>query len=183
MKLDELKKNMTLLEHVLEKTDNEIKIDVKASQTAQKSILKKYRKGILSNAILAVVFTFMLIGKVNQVAFPTYLLIYMISFLTVAAVWYSFLYIKFKRLNVSLLSPRKLFAEVTKIRIYTISGEAVSVVFLAVFFTLFLPNLITVNPLAFWLVVITLAVGLISTGIFYMPKYIRLFNDLTTVKE
>ena len=183
MQIDELKKSMSLLDQLLSKTDTDIKIDIAASETAQKRILKKYRKGFTSPAILAVVFTLMWIGGVNTKAFPDYLRAYLIVYLLAATLWYVFLYVRFKRVNVSQLAPRQLFAETTRIKIYTISGEAVSLIGLAVFFGLFLPDLMTVNPLAFWLCVAILVCGLISTGIYFLPKYIRLFNELNTIKE
>lgn len=183
MQLDELKKSMSLLDQLLSKTNTDIKINVAASETAQNKILKKYRKGFTSTAILAVVFTAMWIGDVNSVAFPDYLCAYLIIYLSVATLWYIFLYVRFKRVNVAQLAPRIVFAESTRIKIYTISGEAVSVICLAVFFTLFLPDLMAVNPFAFWLCVATLVCGLISTGIYFLPRYIRLFNELNTIKE
>lgn len=183
MQIDELKKSMSLLDQLLSKTDTDIKINVAASETAQNKILKKYRKGFTSTAILAVVFTLMWIGDVNSKAFPDYLRLYLIIYLSAATLWHIFLYVRFKRVNVSQLVPRKLFAETTRIKIYTISGEAVSMICLAVFFTLFLPDLMTVSPLAFWLCVATLVCGIISTGIYYLPRYIRLFNELNTIKD
>ena len=88
-----------------------------------------------------------------------------------------------KKINVSQLTPSRLFVKTTRLKIYTFSGEAIAAIGLAVFFTLFLSDLIKVSPLAFWLCVITLTVGFIRTAVYFLPKYIKLYNTLNTVKE
>ena len=183
MQIEELKKNMSLLEHVLAKTDTKIKINVAASETAQKKILKRYRQGIISCTVLAVVFIIAWMGKGIFQSFQPYQRGFLAIYLTMAAVWYIFLYIKLKKINVAQLTPSRLFLKTTRLKIYTFSGEAVSVIGLAVFFTLFLSDLITVSPLAFWLCVITLAVGFIRSAVYFLPKYIELYNNLNTVAE
>ena len=183
MQIEELKKNMSLLEHVLAKTDTDIKINVKASETAQKKILKRYRHGFISCAVLAVVFIISCFGKSVFQSFQPYQRGFLAIYLTMGALWYMFLYIALKRINVSQLKPSSLFIKTTRLKIYTFSGEALSVIGLAVFFTLFLSDLITVSPLAFWLCVITLAVGFIRSVVYFLPKYIELYNRLNTVAE
>ena len=54
MQLDELKKNMSKLDKVLDKTGSDIKINVAASETAQTKILKKFRQVMTNCAMLAV---------------------------------------------------------------------------------------------------------------------------------
>lgn len=183
MQIEDLKKNMSLLEHVLAKTDTDIRINVAASETAQKKILKRYRQGFISCGILSVVFILSWVGKGIFQSFQPYQRGFLSVYLTMGAVWYIFLYITLKRINVSQLTPSSLFIKTTRLKIYTFSGEAISVIGLAVFFTLFLSDLITVSPLAFWLCVITLAVGFIRSAVYFLPKYIELYNRLNTVAE
>ena len=183
MQIEELKKNMSLLEHVLAKTDIDIKINVAASETAQKKILKRYRHGFISCAVLAVVFIIAWIGKGVFQSFQPYQRGFLAIYLTMAAIWYIFLYITLKRINVSQLTPSRLFVKTPRLKNYTLSWEAVSVIGLAEFITLFLSDLITISPLAFWLCVITLAVGFIRSAVYFLPKYIELYNRLNTVAE
>ena len=183
MQIEELKRNMSLLEHVLAKTDSEVRINIKASETAQKKILKRYRQGFISCAVLAIVFIIAWMGKGVFQSFQPYQRGFLAIYLTMAAVWYIFLYIALKRINVSQLTPSRLFVKTTRLKIYTFSGEAVATIGLAVFFTLFLSDLISVSPLAFWLCMITLAVGFIRSAVYFLPKYIELYNKLNTVAE
>lgn len=183
MHIEELKKNMTLLEQILAKTNTDIKINVKASETAQKKILKRYRQAFICCAVLAVVFILAWMGEGVFQSFQSYQRGFLAIYLTMCAVWYIFLYITLKKINVSQLTPSRLFVKTTRLKIYTFSGEAVSAIGLAVFFTLFLSDLITVSPLAFWLCVITLAVGFIRSAVYFLPKYIEFYNKLNTVAE
>lgn len=183
MQLDELKKNMSTLEQVLAKTNSDITIDVSASENAQTKILKKYRQAFTSTAILTIVFALSWIGNVNSLAFPVHIRAFLVIYLAIASIWYIYMYFKLKKVDISRLAPAKLFSETTSIKLYTLSGEVVSGIALAVFFTLFLPNLSTISLLAFWLCVIALALSLILSISYFWPKYIKLFRDLNTIKE
>ena len=68
-------------------------------------------------------------------------------------------------------------------QIYALSGEVVSGIALAVFFTLFLSNLNTISSLAFYLCITTLVLALILSLCYFWPKYIKLFRDLNAIKE
>ena len=80
MKLDELKKNMSTLGQVLAKTNSDIKINVSSSETAQAKILKKFRQIMTSCAILAVVFTAMIIGGISPHKFSIHLKICLVAY-------------------------------------------------------------------------------------------------------
>lgn len=183
MQIEEMKKSMSVLEQLLAKTNTDIKIDVAASETARKKILKRYRQGIISSGVLALVFMISWLGKGIMQSFATYQRAFLAIYLAAAALWYLFLYIKLRQINVSQLSPIKLLEKSTRLKIYTFSGEAVATIGLAVFFALFTPDLLEVSPLAFWMCIITLAVGLTSSAVFYLPKYFRLFSELNSIKE
>lgn len=182
MQLDELKKSMSTLEQVLAKTSSDININVEASETAQKKILKKYRQSFTATAVLAVVFAASWIGNVNPQAFPAHIRAFLVIYLVIATVWYVFMYLKLKRVDIGSLAPAKLFSATTTIRLLTLTGEIVLGIGLAVFFTLFLPNLLSVRPLAFWLCVAALALSCLWGICYLWPKYIRLFHDLNTIK-
>lgn len=182
MQLNELEKNMSLLDQVLAKTNTEIKINVVASKSAQNKILKKYLTGFISSAILAVVFTISWIGKGVFQSFQPYLRGFLAIYLTIAALWNLFLYLKLKNIKISQLAPSKLFAKTIQLKIYSLSGEVVAALGLAVFFSLFLSDLKAVNPFAFWMCVTGIIVALVSS-ISLLPRYIKLLNDLNTIKE
>ena len=181
MQLDELKRNMSVLDQVLSKTSTDIRIDVRASETAREKLMKRYRQNILSNSIIAIVFA----SQIGNSSFP--LPVLYVAFITaitgLAALWYIFLFIRLKDINISRMTPTRLFSETAKIKIMTLSGEVFFAIALAVFFTLLLSDLLVTSQLAFWLIIGCLAAG-IAGGIFYFwPRYIKLFRDLTTLKD
>ncbi len=182
MQLDELKKNMSTLDQILAKTQTEIKIDVKSSQTAQGKLLKHYRNSILANSILAIVFACQLPNPEFTTHLPKFYVAFIALIGAAATLWYIFLYMKLDKIKISQLSPTKLFSKTTKLKILTISGQMVSVVVLAVFFTLLLSHMLITNPLAFRLIIATLAFGLIWGAIYTWPRYIKLFRDLNSIK-
>ncbi len=183
MQLDELKKNMSVLEQVLARTNTEIKINVSASQSAQARILKKFRQGFTSCLILAIVFALMAIGNVNPVSFPLYLKIYVSSILAVGAVWYIYMYRKLKAINIAALTPSRLFAKTSTVRLLAVSGEIFFLICLAVLFTLLFQNAWAHNRVGFWATVVFLVIVIIYSIFHYYPKYIQLFRDLNSIKE
>ncbi len=183
MQLDDLKKSMSTLDQVLAKTNTDIKINVLASETAKSKILKKFRQGFTSCLILSIVFAAMALGNLNPHSFPTYLKIYLVVYLLIGAIWYIFMYIKLKKINIATLSPRELFTKTAKIRLLMISGEVFCVIGITILFTLLLPNAWDFNRIGFWCVIGTLVVAIIY-GIVHMgPQYIKLFRDLNSIKE
>lgn len=183
MQLDELKKNMSTLEQILAMTNSDITIDVSASENAQTKILKKYRQMFTATAVLAIVFTLSWIGNMNPPTFPVHIRAFLVIYLGIASLWYVYMYFRIKKINVSRLTPAKLFSETTSIKIYALSGEVVSGIALAVFFTLFLSNLNTISSLAFYLCITTLVLALILSLCYFWPKYFKLFRDLNAIKE
>ncbi len=172
-----------MVEHVLAKTNTDVKINVAASKTAQSRILRKYRQAILSSGVLAVVFMMAWLGNGMFETFHAYQRGYLAIFLTLATLWYIFLYVMMRRINVSRLTPLQLYKATTRMKIFTLCGEAFAAIGLAVFFALFTPDLYSAKPFAFWCVVILVGVGFASTVFYYLPKYLRLFNALTTVSD
>lgn len=182
MQLDELKKSMSTLDQVLAKTNTEIKINVSASETAQRKILKKFRQGFTSCLILAAVFAAMIAGGINQQSLSVNLQIYLLVYLLLASIWYMFLYRKLGKLNIATLPPAELFSKTANIRMLMLSGEIFFGIGLAILFTILIPNSWAVNPIGFWAMIATLAVAIILGVIYYWPKYIKLFRDLNSIK-
>lgn len=183
MELIELKKQMSVLEQVLSKTSAKIEVDVKTSSTAQVKILKKYRQAILNCAILAIVFACLWIGNVSPDKLPNFYKAFIVILCSGAAMWYTFLYQKLKNVKVAALSPARLISATTNIRILTLTGEIVSGIALAVFFTMLLTDMIVMSKLAFYLIIATLCGGLSYSALYFWPKYIKLFRDLNSIKN
>ena len=183
MQLDELKKSMSTLEQVLAKTNSDIKINVSASETAQTKILKKFRQGFISCLILAIVFAAMALGNLNPYSFPSYLKIYLVVYMTIAATWYIFMYLKLKNINIAALTPSKLFSKTANIRLLMISGEVIFGMGLVILFTLLLQNAWEFNHTGFWLTIATLIIAIIYGIVHMWPQYIKLFRDLNSIKE
>ena len=97
MQLDELKKICQKLDKVLDKTGSDIKINVAASETAQTKILKKFRQVMTNCAMLAVVFTAMIIGGFSPQKFTLQFKIYLVIYLLICAIWYGYLYFTLKK--------------------------------------------------------------------------------------
>lgn len=183
MQLEELKNSMSTLEQVLAKTNAEIKINVSTSRTAKVRILKKFRQGIISCAILAAVFAAAAIGNVNPASFPFGLKIYISVVLSIGAVWYSLMYRKLNRIDIAALSPAQLFSKTASLKIMVLSGEVFFGICLAVLFTLLFPTAWAYNRASFWTMSVALLCALIFSVLYYWPRYIRLFRDLNSIEE
>ncbi len=179
MKLDELKKNMSTLDQVLAKTNSDIKINVSASETAQAKILKKFRQIMTSCAILAVVFTAMIIGGISPHKFSIHLKICLVAYSLVCTIWYAYLYFKLKNINIAVLSPAQLFSKTANIRILMISGE----IFFGIVIGLLLIYALYSNPTALWALAYSFVVWIVVSVFHYWPQYIKLFSDLNSIKE
>lgn len=183
MELDELKKNMSTLEQILAKTNTDIKIDVAASETAQTKILKKFRQGFLSCLILAVVFAAGAIGGINPNSFPLGQKIYLVIYLLLGAVWYIFMYHKLRNINIAALPPAKLFSKTANIKMLMLSGEIFFIIGIVILFAMLFPTAWASNRVGFWAMIITLAGAVIYSVLHYWPQYIKLFQDLNSIKE
>lgn len=182
MQLDELKKYMSVLDQILAKTNTDIRIDIGASQNAQKKILKNYRLGFTSTAVLAIVFALQWITGAAIETFPSYLKAFLVVYLAVASLWYVFLYYKLRSISISTLKPAQLFSRVAAIKLLNIYGEIALLIALAVFFTLFVRERIISDTLTLCIFLGLLAVGIVFSALYTYPKYIRLFRELTTLK-
>lgn len=182
MQLEELKKNMSVLDLVLAKTSSDIKVNIAASETAQHKILKKYRQAFMSNLVLAVVFSCLWIGNVDPVKLLNMYKAYIAVMCAAASAWYLFLFMRLRKVEISLLTPKSLFSETTKIKILTLSGEVFFGLLLTVFFTLFLSEMFVTNQLVFVLIVGLLSVSLVWSVVYVWPRYIKLFRDLNSIQ-
>ncbi len=183
MNLDELKKSMSTLDDVLaQKSGDPINFDTKTCDTAQRKIMKQFRSGVLSCIIIAIVFLIAWNAGLGNDAFPLAYKLYMGIFLAVAAVWYGFLYLKTKKINIAIATPIQTMKQVASLRLYTLTGEIVLGMAIAVFFTLFLSNLWVVGPYRFWIVLTAIIVFIILLVTIFLPRTIRDFKNLTAME-
>lgn len=183
MQLNELKNSMSTLDQVLAKTNTDIKINVQTSQTAKTKILKKIRQSFTSCLILAVVFAAMIAGGINQLSFPVGLKIYLVVYLLLAGIWYIFLYLKLRRIDVATVAPAQLFSKTANFKMLMLSGEIFFGIGIVILFTLLFPSAWTFNRLGFWAMIATLTAAIIFSVVHFWPKYIKLFRDLNSIKE
>lgn len=183
MELDELKKSMSTLEQVLAKTNTDIKINVSASETAKSKLLKKLRQSFTACLILAVVFAAMIAGGMSQLSFPLGLKIYLVVYLMLAGVWYMFLYLKLRRIDVAAVAPAQLFSKTANFKMLMLSGEIFFGIGVVILFTLLFPRAWDFNRVGFWAMIATLAAAIIFSVVHYWPQYIKLFRDLNSIKE
>ncbi len=183
MELNELKKSMSTLDQVLAKTNTEIKINVSASETAKTKILKKLRLSFTHGFILAGVFAAMIARGINHPSFPVGLQIYLVVYLLLGGIWYIFLYLKLRRINVATYAPAQLFSKTANFKMLMLSGEIFFGIGLVIFFTLLFPSAWTFNRFGFWAMIATLAVSIIFNAVHYWPQFIKLFRDLNSIKE
>lgn len=182
MKFEELKANMSVLEQVLAKTAATVEIDTKVSETAQTKILKKYRRALLQCLILAIVFGCLWIGNVNPVKLPNMLKAFITILCGMAAIWYGVLYNMMKSIRISTMTPSEIISRTTRMKLLTLTGEICLDMALTVFFTLFLSEMLTTNTLAFWLTIVLLVIVLVFSILYFWPRYVRLFSELTSIK-
>ena len=182
MELSDLKKNMNVLEQVLAKSKEEIKIDVSASETAQTKLAKVYKQNVRNCLLASIIPVVLLLSGSNTTSFPLYLKIFLLVYLLLAASWYVFLWNKTEKINIISLTPISLLTATSKLKLYTLAGEIFCIVGLTVFFSLFLTNLWDFSPLSFGLVIGTLLFGITFTLTFYVPKLRKVFNEMESLK-
>lgn len=182
MQIEELKKNMSVLDQVLAKTSTEIEINREPSETAQTKILKKYGRAAIQCLIISAAFCCLWMGNVEPVKLPNMLKGFIVILCGMAGAWYILLFTMLKKIKLASLTPREVISKTTLIKIMTLSGEIFLDIALTVFFTLFLSEMFGSNQLAFWLTISLLAIVLTFSVIYFWPKYIRLFNDLNSIK-
>ena len=182
MELSNLKKDMNILEQVLAKSKEEIKIDVSASETAQTKLAKVYKQNVRNCLLASIIPLVLLLSGSNTSSFPLYLKIFLLVYLLLAASWYVFLWNKTDKINIISLTPVSLLTATSKLKLYTLAGEIFFIVGLTVFFSLFLTNLWNFSPLSFGLVIGTLLFGITFTLTFYVPKLRKAFNEMEALK-
>ncbi len=183
MNLDELKKSMSTLDDVLaQKSGDSIEFNTETCNTAQKKIMKQFRNGALSCIILAIVFLVAWSAGLGNDAFPLAYKLYLGIFLAVASVWYGFLYVKTKKINIAIATPMQTMKQVASLRFNTLTGEIVLGMAMAVFFTLFLSNLWIVGPYRFWIVLTAIIIFIILLVTVFLPRTIRDFKNLTAME-
>ncbi|MDE6716287.1 MAG: hypothetical protein K2J74_07400 [Muribaculaceae bacterium] len=143
--------------------------------------MKMYCKGAISCLILAVVFLGAWNSGFGNDAFPTAYKIFLCVFLGIATLWYSFLYLTTKKINISVSTPMQTMKQVSSLRLSALIGEIVLGMAMVVFFTLFLSNLWVVGRYRFWIVVAAIGVFLILLTTVFLPRTIRDFKNLTAI--
>lgn len=183
MNLDELKKSMSTLDDVLaEKSGENINFNSAACNSAQKKIMRTYRQGALSTLILGVVFPCAWQSGFGNDAFTPGIKIYLVVFLLIATLWYGYLYIKTKKINIAVNTPAQTMKQVASLRFCALTGEIVLGMAIAVMFTLFLSNLWIVGQYRFWIVLSAIVVFVILLVTVYLPRSIRDFKNLTAME-
>lgn len=180
MNLDELKNSMSTLDDVLaQKSSEQIKLNATTCDTAQKKIMRTYRQGALSTLILAVVFPCAWKSGFGNDAFTPGIKIFLVAFLFIATLWYGYLYLKTKKINIAANTPVQTMRQVASLRFYALTGEIVLGMAIAVMFTLFLSNLWVVGKHRFWIVLSAIVIFIILLTTVYLPRTIRDFKNLT----
>ena len=182
MELSDLKKNMSVLEQVLMKSNEEIKIDVSASETAQTKLAKVYKQNVRNCLLASIIPVVLLLSGANTGSFPLYLKIFLLIYLLLGGAWYGYLWNTTRKISITTLTPVSLLSVTSKLKLYILVGEIFLIVGLTAFFSLFLTNLWDFSPLSFGLVIGTLLFGITFTLTFYVPKLRKVFNELEAIK-
>ena len=181
MNLDELKTSMSTLDDVLaQKSKGPIQFNSDTCRSAQGRIEKLYRRNILMCGVLAIVFILTGMGGVNEEVFPKSLKLFLGIFLGIAALWYTMLYSRTKKINVIADTPMQTMKKVAGLRLFALIGEIVGMTVTTVFFTLLITHLWSVAHYKVWLIVGALVAAVIFT-IIRLRQNIRDFNNLTAV--
>lgn len=179
MKLDDLKNTLSTLDKILDKTNSDIRIDISACETAQSKLLNKFWHAAESCIFIFLVFTVLIVMGYAPSKFSLSVNIFLDVFLLMGGLWYTFLYLKLRKINIATITPAELFSSTVKLKILMISGETF-------FVTSFLMSIIYAwfsSPSAIWSMGPSFVVVIII-GLFYrLPEYKKLFHDLNSTKE
>lgn len=182
MNLDQLRESMSTLDEVLaSKSGNAISLNTTTCNTAQKRIMRRYRNGVKSSILIAVVFLLQWNAGLEEEVFPTHLKLFLCIFLAIGAMWYLFLYFKTKRIDVFTSTPMQTLRQVASLRYCALTGEVTLAIAMTVFFTLFLSNLWSLKLFSFWVIVTFLAIEVVLAIAFFIPHIIRDFNNLASM--
>lgn len=182
MEISDLKKNMSVLEQVLAKSNEEFMIDISTSETAQSKLANVYKQNVRNCLLASIIPVVLLLSGSNTSIFPLYLKIFLFVYLLFGATWYAFLWGTAKKINIITLTPISLITAASKLKLYTLAGEIFFIIGLTVFFSLFLSNLWNFSPLSFGLVIGSLLFGITFTLTFYVPKLRKVFNEMEALK-
>ena len=182
MELRNLKKDMNILEQVLAKSNEEITIDLSASETAQSKLAKVFQQNLRNCFLASIIPIVLLLSVLNTSSFPLYLKIFLLIYLLLGGAWYGYLWNTTRKISITTLTPVSLLSVTSKLKLYTLAGEIFFIVGLTVFFSLFLSNLLDFSPLSSGLVIGTLLLGITFTLTYYVPKLMRIFNEMESLK-
>lgn len=124
-----------------EKSGDTITLHTATCGTARNRIAKLYRKNMLMCGVLAIAFLLTGIGGINEAVFPSRLQFFLSTFLGVSALWYAYLFLLTKRIDVLTDAPMETMKKVARLRLSALIGEIDLVIGLTVFFTLLLSHL------------------------------------------
>ncbi|MCH5318700.1 MAG: hypothetical protein J1E38_03195 [Paramuribaculum sp.] len=183
MDLEEMKNNMTLIDKLLAKTNGNVRIDSQRAGTAKSKLEKKYKETAMTNLLLGLVFflIWFKLGNDDGISFPYRLVIPIVAL--IGSLWYYYLYRQVKAIDIYSVTPAQLFSKITSLKLQIISGEIVVLIILSVIFSVFLPQIFEKSVLGFWLCVATIAAAILLAFLVYIPRYRRIFSDLTSIKE
>lgn len=179
MKLDDLKNTLSTLDKILDKTNSDIRIDVSACETAQSKLLHKFRHTAVCCIIFLLVFTVLIITGHAPSKFSLSLNIFLDVFLLIGGLWYTFLYLRLRKINIATIPPAELFSRTAKLKILMISGETF-------FVTSFLMSILYAwisSPSAVWSMGSSFVVTIIIVIFYTLPEYRKLFRDLNSTDE
>lgn len=183
MQLDEFKKSMTVLDQVLAKTGSKIEIDVKTSHKAKSWLLRLYLADAIICLIVGLVFLLLITFDIYAPLLPGYIRIYVAVFSITAALWYGFLYLKLRSMDVATLTPSEVISRTNRVKFLTLTGEIVFAIAIAVLFTMLFPFLLRHDVFAFRQMIVFLCIAFGWFLLSLLPKIIRSFRDLNAIKD
>lgn len=183
MQLDEFKKSMTVLDQVLAKTGSKIEIDVKTSHKAKSWLLRLYLADAIICLIVGLVFLSLITFDIYAPLLPGYIRIYVAVFSITAALWYGFLYLKLRSMDVATLTPSEVISSTNRVKFLTLTGEIVFAIAIAVLFTMLFPFLLRHDVFAFRQMIVFLCIAFGWFLLSLLPKIIRSFRELNAIKD
>lgn len=183
MDIEEMKRNMSLVDRLLERTNSPVQIDTDRIHNAKSRLEKKYSEAIKVNLIICVVFFILWVkaGNDPDIPIPYRLIVFFVTLL--GSLWYIYLYQTVKRIDIYTLTPKLLFSKISNLKLKILSGEIAVGMILTVIFTLFLPQIYQKSLLGFWFCIATIILAVAISVCIYIPRYKRIFSDLTAIKD
>lgn len=183
MDINELKKNMSLIDTLLEKTNYPIELDTERIKSAKYKLEKKFQKNIRGYLIFFIVFFILWLkgGEDQNIDLPYRIIISLFFFL--ASIWYLYLYNTLRKFDLYEDTPSKLLKKLSKFKLKVLNGQVISFLITVIILTLLVPQIYSHSLLGFWLCISTICLSLLYSVFFYIPRYKNIFNDLTSIKE